>query len=103
MVSSLTPESKVTAIAIASFSFLGISYVFYRKTRPSAAVPPGPPPLPIIGNAFRMPKELPWLKYAEWAKQYGETCLAASQRLSKFATRRYYARSGIQSTHSHSE
>ena len=87
MVSPLTPESKVTAIAIASFSFLAISYVFYRKNGPSAALPPGPPPLPIIGNAFRMPKELPWLKYAEWAKQYGNTCLAASWRLIEIATR----------------
>ena len=81
MVSPLTPENKVTAIAISSVLFLAVSYVVYRKNSPSAALPPGPPPLPIIGNAFRMPKELPWLKYAEWAKQYGETRLAASQRL----------------------
>ena len=79
--SSHIPNNKVTAIAIASVSFLGISYVFYRRARPSAALPPGPPPLPIVGNVLHMPKEQPWREYAEWAKQYGETYLTASQIL----------------------
>ena len=57
----------------------------------------------MVGNALHMPKEQPWLKYADWAKQYGETYLAASQRLIKISSRRYYACSGIQSTHGHSE
>jgi hypothetical protein len=77
--SSHIPNNKVTAIAIATFSFLGISYVLYRRTRLSAALPPGPPPLPIVGNVLHMPEEQPWLKYAEWAKQYGEAYLTASQ------------------------
>jgi len=77
MVSSLITGNKLTATVIGGFSLLGILYV-YRKTRHSAALPPGPPPLPIVGNAFHMPKEQPWLKYAEWAKQYGVTYLVAS-------------------------
>ena len=72
MVSSHISHNKVTAIGIAGFSFLGISYVLFRRTRHSTALPPGPPPLPIVGNAFHMPKEHPWIEYAEWAKQYGE-------------------------------
>ena len=102
MAHSLIAENSVTAFAIGSFSFLSILYV-YRKTRPLAALPPGPPPLPVVGNTFQMPKEQPWLKYAEWAKQYGEGYLAASQRSIKIPPRRYYARPGIQSTRDHFE
>lgn len=71
-------DHKAITAAIGSFTFLCIFYV-YCKTRPSTALPPGPPPLPIVGNVLHMPKEQPWLKYADWAKQYGECYLAASQ------------------------
>ena len=77
--SSFIPDNKAAAVAIGSFPFLCIFY-FYRKARPQAALPPGPLPLPIVGNALHMPKEQPWLKYTEWAKQYGESYLAVSQR-----------------------
>ena len=77
MMSFILDHKAITA-AIGSFTFLCIFYV-YRKTRPSTALPPGPPPLPIVGNVLHMPKEQPWLKYADWAKQYGECYLAASQ------------------------
>jgi len=68
-------DNKVVALAIGSFVFLSILYV-YRKTRHSAVFPPGPPPTPVVGNLFQMPKEQPWLKYAEWGEQYGESYLA---------------------------
>lgn len=40
--------------------------------------PPGPKPLPIIGNVLDMPKSHEWFKFSEWAAQYGEstTCIA---------------------------
>ena len=69
MVSSFIPDNKLVAIAIA---FFGILYV-YRKTCTSAALPPGPTQAPIVGNVFQMPKERAWLKYSEWAKQYGKS------------------------------
>jgi len=70
-------DNKVVALAIGSIAFLSILYV-YRKTRPSAALPPGPPQAPIVGNVFQLPKERPWLKYAEWAKQYGKVNVVMS-------------------------
>jgi hypothetical protein len=76
--SSFILDNKAAAVAVGSFSFLCIFYV-HRKTRLLAALPPGPPPLPIVGNVLHMPKEQPWLKYAEWAKQYGKCYLVASQ------------------------
>jgi len=78
MLSLFIPDNKTAAVALCSFPFLCLFHV-YRKTRPLAALPPGPPPLPIVGNVLHMPKEQPWLKYAEWAKQYGGCYLAANQ------------------------
>ncbi|KIL66930.1 hypothetical protein M378DRAFT_55556, partial [Amanita muscaria Koide BX008] len=32
--------------------------------------PPGPPPKPIFGNAFDIPRKKAWHKYLEWSKQF---------------------------------
>jgi len=69
MVFSFIEDNKVVAAAVGGLSFLSIFYV-YCKTRPSAVLPPGPPQAPVVGNLFQIPKERPWLKYAEWAEQY---------------------------------
>jgi hypothetical protein len=82
MQSSFIADNKVVALAIGGITFLSILYV-YRKARPSALLPPGPPQAPIIGNVFQMPKERPWLKYSEWAEQYGEIYLALSWKMIK--------------------
>lgn len=34
-------------------------------------LPPGPRPLPLIGNALDMPKDYPWKTFQQWCKQYG--------------------------------
>jgi hypothetical protein len=82
MVFSLIADNKIAAAAVGGLSFLSMLCV-YRKTRLSAALPPGPPPSPVVGNIFQLPKEHPWLKYAEWAKQYGESNLVESWSLIK--------------------
>jgi hypothetical protein len=82
MVSSFIEDNKVVAAAIGSLSFLSILYV-YRKTRPSALLPPGPPQAPVVGNLLQVPKEQPWLKYAEWAERYGASYLAKEWEMIK--------------------
>lgn len=44
-----------------------------KQTRscPPYPLPPGPPPLPIIGNIYGVNASAPWLTYAEWSKVYG--------------------------------
>ncbi|EIW83934.1 cytochrome P450 [Coniophora puteana RWD-64-598 SS2] len=36
------------------------------------AHPPGPPPLPLVGNTFGISLKEPWVTYEEWSKQYGD-------------------------------
>lgn len=34
-------------------------------------MPPGPMPLPFVGNKFNLPKSKPWIQFQEWSKVYG--------------------------------
>lgn len=34
-------------------------------------LPPGPTPIPFIGNKFDIPKSQPWIQFEKWSKQYG--------------------------------
>lgn len=52
---------------------LGIQYLTTDKNyNPKhLPLPPGPKPMPFIGNVLDMPQDQPWLKFKEWSKQYG--------------------------------
>ncbi|KAG5338879.1 hypothetical protein C0989_005681 [Termitomyces sp. Mn162] len=57
------------------YLLLAAAVVFLlRKWQSSSRLPypPGPKPSLISGNASELPTVLPWLKYAEWAKEYGD-------------------------------
>ncbi|KAI6090997.1 cytochrome P450 [Hypoxylon rubiginosum] len=42
-----------------------------RRIPPGARPLPGPRSLPLIGRVHDVPKELSWLKFYEWSKEYG--------------------------------
>ncbi|KAG1883455.1 cytochrome P450 [Suillus subluteus] len=43
-----------------------------REKRKVLPLPPGPRPMPIIGNIRGIDINAPWLAYTEWGKQYGD-------------------------------
>ncbi|KAI0064830.1 cytochrome P450 [Artomyces pyxidatus] len=61
----------VDLLAIAAF-ILFLALFARRRKRQNLPYPPGPRPLPVVGNLFDVPKESSWLAYTEWAKTYGE-------------------------------
>ncbi|KAF9528289.1 cytochrome P450 [Crepidotus variabilis] len=54
-------------VGLATFAFVCYSYA--QKT---PKYPPGPPRLPLIGNAHQVPTKKNWLKFTEWAGTYGD-------------------------------
>ncbi|CEL10589.1 hypothetical protein ASPCAL13706 [Aspergillus calidoustus] len=46
-------------------------YLTTRRKPPSLPLPPGPKPLPLIGNIHQAPKSHGWRTYQQWSKEYG--------------------------------
>ena len=42
-----------------------------RRQVPDPNFPPGPPPIPILGNIHQIPLTKSFLKFTEWAREYG--------------------------------
>ncbi|KZT22705.1 cytochrome P450 [Neolentinus lepideus HHB14362 ss-1] len=70
----------MTAIVLLSF-YTGILvctillriYLSKRVSSPTTPpYPPGPKPVPLLGNFFDVPKTESWKTYAAWGRQYGE-------------------------------
>jgi hypothetical protein len=63
-------NSPLVAAAIAAV----LVYVVLKRLtgRDSLSRPPGPKPLPIIGNLLDFPQEKSWLTYRKWHERYGD-------------------------------
>lgn len=56
--------------ALLSIALLKAAQAFTKKHKTKKAMPPGPPGLPIFGNAFQL-GSFQWLKFSQWKEQYG--------------------------------
>lgn len=61
------------ALVVALLAIIGVTTSFTKKkARRRLPLPPGPKPLPIIGNLHRMNTDFPWITYKEWSDIYGD-------------------------------
>lgn len=58
-------------IAVTAVSLTWFGVLLYQRSS-AVHLPPGPTPLPLIGNVLQVPKDREWAQYAEWAKIYGQ-------------------------------
>lgn len=66
----MSANLSVTYFALLSLSIYLVHRVFRTWNR--LPLPPGPRPLPLVGNILDMPKFYEWYTYHEWNKKYGE-------------------------------
>ncbi|OCH90317.1 cytochrome P450 [Obba rivulosa] len=60
-------------VALAVVFLLVLRFAFRQRSPLSRLpLPPGPPPLPLVGNIKDVPTSHEWITYAEWAKTYGD-------------------------------
>ncbi|KAG6847472.1 hypothetical protein H0H93_007898 [Arthromyces matolae] len=52
--------------------FAGVLFVYIlKRANHEIPLPPGPRPLPLVGNMFQIPQKDEWPIYEAWAKKYG--------------------------------
>ncbi|KAJ5693112.1 hypothetical protein N7462_002535 [Penicillium macrosclerotiorum] len=61
---------SATYVAIVGV-LIGWYLVKRRKSTSALPLPPGPTPLPLIGNAHQAPKSYGWRTYQQWSEKYG--------------------------------
>ncbi|KAI0259000.1 cytochrome P450 [Gloeopeniophorella convolvens] len=77
VLSYLESSSHLSLFNNVVFSGLALALVLHLLLRQligrgRTIYPPSPKGLPIFGNIFQLPSRRHWLKYDEWAKQYGD-------------------------------
>ena len=80
---SLTSILDVLVLISSLVAFLAIRDYQRRKGLP---YPPGPRPLPLIGNLFDIPREYSWLSYTQLSKKHGMVYFAIRRRLTEGMT-----------------
>ncbi|KAJ7468475.1 putative monooxygenase [Mycena latifolia] len=60
------------AAVVVAFTVTSVGYLLSRSfAHARDNLPPGPRRWPLIGSVLEMPRTYPWIKFSEWAKEYG--------------------------------
>ncbi|KAI0745837.1 cytochrome P450 [Earliella scabrosa] len=62
----------VVPLLLAGLAIVLLRSLRGRFSRTRFKLPPGPKPLPLLGNLLDIPKEQPWVAYRDWAAKYGD-------------------------------
>ena len=65
---------SITDALIPLVGIVSVYVYLTRKSESGSPKPPGPKPLPIIGNIFNLTVHQLWLRVTDWSKIYGELC-----------------------------
>ena len=61
---------------------LSLAILFFLRRKKGLPLPPGPKPLPLIGNLLDVPRNKPaWLVYEQWGKKYGKVVVSLHECL----------------------
>ncbi|PLB47299.1 putative cytochrome P450 [Aspergillus steynii IBT 23096] len=58
-------------VLLVPFALFSVLFLVLRIGKRDTRLPPGPPTLPVLGNLHQIPRKGSYLKFTEWAKQYG--------------------------------
>ncbi|KAG2127550.1 cytochrome P450 [Suillus bovinus] len=69
-----TVDGHLAILAGISLSFVAVTAFgrFIKKQQNNLSLPPGPVPLPLLGNVLSVDTQEPWLTYTEWGAAYGD-------------------------------
>ena len=65
---------EAAMILISVFLLLAVTVAIRSHRKTTSRLPPGPKPLPIVGNILDIPRDPQWMGYASLAKKYGVSC-----------------------------
>lgn len=61
----------VTDVLFPVVGLVSVYLYFTRRNGSKLPKPPGPKPLPLVGNIFNLPAQQLWLTVTDWSKIYG--------------------------------